>query len=171
MFYQTDPDMPIGVQKEGCDWFSVLGMCERTAKKLFTKQQIIDLYNQFKGLRFTNWKGERRFYLEGNADVQNPDGICDIALLVLGDTIHKIRQVGRKSPNGQITYWDNIIKAGPKYMVVDFLIHHYITGRGGPHYILADAVGNILFDSYDKPYERAELVESFVYNVQPHEEE
>jgi hypothetical protein len=36
-------------------------MCERTAKKLFTKQQIIDLYNQFKGLRFTNWKGERRF--------------------------------------------------------------------------------------------------------------
>jgi len=171
MFFQTSPLFPEGVQKEGCDWFSVLGMCERTAKVLFTEQQIIDLYYQFKSKRFTNWKGECRFYLEGNADVQNPDGICDDALAVLGDTKHKIRQVGQKDKNGNVTYWDNIYRAGPKYMVIDFLILHYKTGKGGPHYMLADAAGNILFDSYDKPYERAEYIEAFVYNVQPHEEE
>lgn len=170
MFYQTNPLFPIGLQKEGCDFLSVLGMCERTAKVLFTGEQIGDLYNQFKAKRFTNWKGERRFYLEGNADVQNPDGICDDALAVLGDTKHKIRQVGRKDASGKITYWDWAL-AKPKYQVIDFLILHYKTGRGGPHYMLADAVGNILFDTYDKPYTRAEYVEAFIYNVQPHEEE
>ncbi len=158
MFYQTDPAFPVGVQKEGCYLFSILGMVERTAKKEFTKSQIVDIYAKAKDAK----------YITGNCNVLNPDKVCSLAFAMLGDNAHSILQTGRMDTDTmKPNYWNWAAKE-PKYRPVSFLALRFLTGKGHDHYIIADAEKNILFDSYNFPYERVKLQDALIHNVQPY---
>jgi hypothetical protein len=157
MFYQTEPEFPEGVRKEGCYLFTILGMVEKAAKKAFTKSQIVDIYMKSRDAK----------YVTGNCNVINPDKVCSLASAMLGDNKHTVLQVGSMSPDMKPTFWPWAAR-DPKYREVSFLALRFKTGKGHDHYILADKCGTIIFDSYNFPYERKELQDALIHNVQPY---
>jgi hypothetical protein len=156
MFYQTDPDFPDGIKKEGCYFFSLLGMIEKASGKKFAKSQIVDIYMKAKDAK----------YIVGLCDVVNPDKVCSLACVMIGDSKHTVLQVGSMSAEKKVTLWPWAAK-DPKYRGISFLALRYRTGKGGHHYILGDKDGNIIFDSYGLPYDRKELLDALIHNVQP----
>jgi hypothetical protein len=154
MLFQTDSVFPEWVQKKGCYLFTILRMCELVAGKEFTSSEINDIYIYgLSSLSITSVDG-----------VVNPDRVCKKALKVLGDEVHYITQVGKKSIDGSIKYWP-WVQIHEAYKTVGYLALRFATSHGH-HYILGDRLNNILFDPYEKPYTRLQLLDALVHNVQ-----
>lgn len=140
MYKQELGDFPLDVQKYGCYFFCLLRMCEIEAGVTFTKEQINDIYAHCR------MKG----YIGAQCSCLSPDNVCRYAL----DSVQckkSILQVGDIDKNGKPSFWNWANKKpynDPQYVALSF-------ATGGPighHYILANAMQEVIFDPSSHDY-------------------
>jgi len=156
MLYQTNRAFPKEVQKYGCYFMSLLRMVELVSLKEFTVDQINALYTH------SVWKG----YIIGKCSCNKPDNIVKEAFsMLLSKNI--AYQVGSKSygADPKTVWWPWVMK-NDKFKQVDYLLGQFATtGEFGTHYCLLDRNEVVIYDPYDKPYTRLDLLGSHIYRV------
>jgi hypothetical protein len=140
MFKQENADFDINVQKAGCYFFDLLAICEIESGMSFSIEQINAIYLEAK----------RQGHIGTQCSCTSPDGICKIAMSVL-KCKKIVLQVGSIDKFGKPSFWNWANKKpynDPQYIALTF-------ATGGPigtHYVLANAMQEILFDSSKHDY-------------------
>lgn len=164
MYKQQNPAFPDDVQRAGCNFLSLLALCEREAGAFFTEAQVVEIYTLGSSATFKDWQGNTRLWIEKNCSVVNPDAIAAKALGMLGSK-KRVRQVGRIDAQGRPTFWGWANKKpynDPEYILLEFPLY---AGKFSGHWVLADASHNVLFDSFSKDYTGRPLKGGLLYKV------
>lgn len=156
MLYQTNPAFPKEVQNYGCYFMSLLRMAELVSNTDLTVDQVNAIYVS----------GSQKGYITRKCSCVKPDSILKEAFFLTSAKFIAY-QVGAKTyGNNPRTDWWQWVRTNPKFMEVDYLLVQFATGGGfGTHYCLADKNENVIYDPYNKPYKRLDMLGSHIYRV------
>lgn len=153
MFKQQNKFFPYDIQHYGCYFFCLLRMAELEAGKEFSSDQIICIYNE----------SHRRGYIVEKCSCVKPDNVCRIALDIL-DSKKKIYQVGAINEDGRPTFWgwaNKVPYNNPEYIALKYKTG----GEIGHHYVLANAMQEIIFDPSSTDYTMNEKLDGLLHKV------
>lgn len=153
MYKQQNTFFPYDVQKYGCYFFCLLKICELETGKEFSRDQIVSIYKT----------SLSRGAIGAKCSCLKPDQICRLALDILGETI-SVLQVGAIDGKGVPTFWGWANKKpynDPEYIALTFKTG----GEIGTHYVLANAMQEIIFDPSITDYTMNEKLGGLLHKV------
>lgn len=146
-------DPATNIHKFGCNFTCLLAICQFVSGKLFTQQHIIEVYKRAQNVWFKDWQGNNVQALTYNCRMNGPDQIAKIALELLGDTKHTVIQYAVKWLRGGGKDWnmdrftsERLPGKGYAYFVIVDMLTNSNPTYGGHHFVLFNAIGELIFD-------------------------
>lgn len=159
---QTDPTLPLMINKYGCYLRSLQAIAEITVGKALDAPQIINLYYSLQQKKSS--LGDGKPVLDIECYINDPNTIIKATFHELG-VERSCYQIGLANVvNGKMdtpTFWSWV--KNPKY---NFIIHQVVTALGNFHFVLGDSLGNIIFDPYNPPVRVARTKRQIFYQLQ-----
>jgi hypothetical protein len=153
MFKQEDLGFPREVQKYGCYFFCLLRICELESGLEFTAEQVRYIYVTC----LANGS------IGANCSCQNPDKICSTAMPFLRCK-KKVMQVGSIDKTGKPMFWGWANRRpynDPQYVALTYKTG----GKIGTHYVLANAMQEIIYDPSITDYTTNQLLGGLLHKV------
>jgi hypothetical protein len=152
MYKQENTFFPYDVQHYGCYFFCLLKICELEAGIEFDRDQIVSIYKT----------STTRGYIGSKCSCVKPDQICRLALDMLNSK-KSVFQVGALT-KGVPTFWGWANKKpynDPEYVALTFKTG----GEVGTHYVLGNAMQEIIFDPSITDYTMNEKLGGLLHKV------
>lgn len=152
MYKQQNTFFPYDVQHYGCYFFCLLKICELEAGIEFDRDQIVSIYKT----------STTRGYIGPKCSCLKPDQICRLALDMLNSK-KSVFQVGALA-KGVPTFWSWANKKpynDPEYVALTFKTG----GEVGTHYVLGNAMQEIIFDPSITDYTMNEKLGGLLHKV------
>jgi len=159
---QTDPRLPVLINKYGCYFRSLQAIAEITVGKQLDYTKIISLYYALQQKKSS--LGDGKMIIDNECYVNDPNSVIRAAFQELGAD-RKCYQIGLV----------NIVPALPcvplfwswvKDVRYDFIINQVVTVHGNAHFVLGDSKGNTIFDPYDPPVTVTAVKRQIYYQLQ-----
>jgi hypothetical protein len=152
VYKQENTFFPYDVQHYGCYFFCLLKICELEAGIEFDRDQIVSIYKT----------STTRGYIGAKCSCLKPDQICRLALDMLNSK-KSVFQVGALA-KGVPTFWSWANKK--PYNDPEYIALTYKTGgEVGTHYVLGNAMQEIIFDPSITDYTMNEKLGGLLHKV------